>query len=105
MAKKALVSTIEPRGRDNAGYRVLEVVDAANTFETHSNLQWKDCADTVEKDKYWWNPVTNSFHKLPEALEKSTAGELAVDDEGDPIEAYEWNWDTETWIKVQLINS
>jgi hypothetical protein len=47
MAKKALVSTIEPKGKDDAGYRVLEVVDAANTFETHPNLQWHDCADTV----------------------------------------------------------
>jgi hypothetical protein len=27
MAKKALVSTIEPRGKDNSGYRVLEVVE------------------------------------------------------------------------------
>jgi hypothetical protein len=37
MAKKALVSTIESRGKDNSGYRVLEVVDTANTFEVHSN--------------------------------------------------------------------
>ena len=103
MAKKALVSTIEPRGKDNAGYRVLEVVDAANTFETHSNLQWKDCADTVEMDKYWWDPATSAFKKLPEAVAQSTAGELAVDAEGNPTEAYEWNWDTETWSKVQVL--
>jgi hypothetical protein len=48
MAKKALVSTLEPRGKDNSGYRVVEVVEAGNEFEVHSNLQWKDCADTVE---------------------------------------------------------
>ena len=104
MAKKALVSTIEPRGKNDAGYRVLEVVDAANTFETHTNLQWKDCANTVEMDKYWWDPVTSAFKKLPEAVDQSTAGELNVDAEGKPTEAYEWNWDTETWSKVQIIN-
>lgn len=104
MAKKALVSTVEPRGKDNAGYRVLEVVDAANTFETHSNLQWHDCADTVEMDMYWYDPTSSSFKKLPRAVDQSTAGELAVDADGNETEAYEWNWDTETWSKVQIIN-
>ena len=107
MVKKALVSTIEPKGKDNAGYRVLEVVDAANTFEVHSNLQWHDCADTVEMDKYWYDPTSSSFKKLPAAVVPSTAGELAMDDTQDPpvpTEAYEWNWDTETWIKIQIIN-
>ena len=102
MAKNALVSTIEPRGKDNAGYRVLEVVDAANTFETHSNLQWKDCADTVEMDKYWWDPATSAFKKLPEAVDQSTAGELAVDADGNPTEQYVWDWDSETWSKQPL---
>jgi len=100
MTKKALVSSIEPRGKDEAGYRVLEVVEIGNTFEVHSNLQWHDCPDTVEMDKYWFNPNTLEFKKLPEAVEQSTAGELAVDEEGKPTEAYEWNWDTETWTKV-----
>ena len=104
MAKKALVSTIEPRGKNDSGYRVLEVVDADNTFETHSNLQWHDCTDTVEMDKYWYDPVSSSFKKLPEAVDRSTAGELAVDEEGNPTEEYEWHWDTETWSKVQIIN-
>lgn len=72
MAKKALVSTTEPRGKDDAGYRVLEVVDAANTFETHSSLEWKNCADTVEMDKYWWDPVSSLFKKMPEAVDQST---------------------------------
>ena len=102
MAKKALVSTIEPRGKDNAGYRVLEVVDAANTFETHSNLQWKDCDDTVEMDKYWWDPATSAFKKLPEAVDQSTAGELAVDADENPTEQYVWDWDSETWSKETL---
>ena len=100
MAKKALVSTIELDG-DN-GNRVLEVVEAGNEFETYTNLQWKDCSDSVEKDKYWWKPSTSEFKKLPEAVERSTAGELAVDEQGNPTEAYRWNWDTETWSKVPL---
>lgn len=104
MAKKALVSTIEPRGKDNAGYRVLEVVDAANTFETHSNLQWKDCADTVEMDKYWWDPATSAFKKLPEAVNaEATAGALATttNEAGEtvPTEHYVWDWDSESWSK------
>lgn len=102
MAKKALVSTVEPRGKDDAGYRVLEVVDAANTFETHSSLQWHDCANTVEMDRYWYDPSSSSFKKLPEAVDESTAGELAVDGEGNPTEKYVWNWDTETWSKQPL---
>jgi hypothetical protein len=103
MAKKALVSTIEPRGKNNSGYRVLEVIEAGNEFETHPKLQWHNCNDTVEMDKYWYDPVSLSFKKLPESVEQSTAGELAVDEEGNPTEAYEWNWDTETWSKVQVL--
>lgn len=102
MAKKALVSTIEPRGKDNSGYRVLEVVDANNTFEVHSNLQWKDCADTVEMNKYWYDPNTSSFKKLPEAVDQSTAGDLAVDAEGNLTEDYEWDWENEVWTKVTI---
>ena len=104
MAKKALVSTIEPRGKNDSGYRVLDVVEVGNEFETHSKFQWHDCADTVETDKYWWDPTTSTFKKLPEAVDKNTAGELAVDAEGNLTEEYEWNWDTETWSKVQIIN-
>jgi hypothetical protein len=102
MAKKALVSTIEPRGKDNAGYRVLEVVDAANTFETHTNLQWKDCDDTIAMDKNWWDPAASAFKKLPEGVDQSTAGELAVDADGNPTEQYVWDWDSETWSKQPL---
>ena len=105
MTKKALISTIEPDGNPtNPGYRVLEVVDAANTFEVHSNLQWHNCADTVEMDKYWYNPVSSSFKKLPEAIDPSIVSELAVDAEGNPTEEYEWDWDNEVWTKVQIIN-
>jgi hypothetical protein len=102
MAKRALVSTIEPRGKNDSGYRVLDVVEVGNEFETHSKFQWHDCADTVETDKYWWDPTTSTFKKLPEAVDKSIAGVLAVDAEGNPTEEYVWNWDTETWSKQPL---
>ena len=101
MAKKALVSTIELRGKDEAGYRVLEVVDAANTFEVHSNLQWHDCSDYVEMDKYWYDPASSSFKKLPDFINPvETLGELAVNDEGKITEKYVWVWDNEVWTKV-----
>lgn len=103
MAKKALISTIEPRGKDNSGYRVLEVVEAGNEFEVHSNLQWHDCPDTVEKDLYWYNPSNETFKKLPESIDQSTAGDLAVDEvTGEFSEQYVWDWDDEVWTKVAI---
>jgi hypothetical protein len=102
MAKKALVSTTEPRGENNSGYRVVEVVDSANTFDVHSNFEWKDCSDSIEVDKYWWDPSTSAFKKIPEYVDPITAGELAVDSEGNPTEKYVWNWDTETWSKQSI---
>jgi hypothetical protein len=105
MTKKALVSTIEPRGKDNLGYRVLEVVEIGNEFEVHPNLQWIDCPDYVELDKYWFNPNTSEFKKLPEAINPvELLGELAVNDEGKITEKYVWDWDKDTWTKVARKN-
>ena len=101
MTKKALVSTIELDG-DN-GNRVLEVVEAGNEFEVHSSLEWKECPDFVTQGDYWWKPSTSEFKKLPHTVDQSTAGDLTVDAEGNPTEAYEWNWDTESWFKVQVL--
>jgi hypothetical protein len=56
-------------------------------------------------DKYWWDPATSAFKKLPEAVEQSTAGELAMDTSVDPAvptEQYVWDWDSETWSKQAL---
>lgn len=102
MAKKALVSTTEPRGENNSGYRVLEVVDSADTFEVHSSLEWKDCSDSITQGDYWYKPTTNTFKKLPHVVDQSTAGPLATDDDGNPTEEYVWNWDTETWSKQTI---
>lgn len=102
MAKKALVSTNEPRGENDSGYRVVEVVDSANTFDVHPDLEWKDCSDSIAVDMYWWKPSTSEFKKLPEAVDQSTAGDLAEDADGNPTEEYVWNWDTETWSKQSI---
>lgn len=53
MAKKALISTLEPR---ESGYRVAQVEEAANTFEVGSSLMWVDCADDVTADQFWYDP-------------------------------------------------
>lgn len=53
MAKKALISTVEPR---ESGYRVAQVEDAANTFEVGAGLMWVDCADNVVADQFWYDP-------------------------------------------------
>ena len=82
----------------------LEVVDDANIFDVHSSLQWHDCPDTVESDKYWYDPETSTFKKVEGPLDKSVVGELAVDAEGNYIERYVWDWDNEVWTKVQIIN-
>jgi len=53
MAKKALISTIEPR---ESGYRVAQVVDEGQTFEVAATLFWVDCADDVVADQFWYDP-------------------------------------------------
>ena len=102
MSKKALVSTVEPEG-DN-GHRVLEIVEAGSEFEVHSDLVWKDCPDSITQSDYWWKPSTSEYKKLPHTVDKSTAGTLATDADGNPTEEYVWDWDNEVWTKVQVIN-
>jgi hypothetical protein len=53
MAKKALISTVEPR---ESGYRVAQVEDAANVFEVAPSMMWVDCADDVVADQFWYDP-------------------------------------------------
>lgn len=100
MAKKALISTTETMGANREGYRVIQVEDVANIFEVDSTLEWKDCDDNIEADKYWFHPATNTFKKSPNFYSTSTAGELAKDAEGNITENYVWDWDNEVWTKV-----
>ena len=79
MAKKALISTVEPR---ESGYRVAQVEDAANVFEVGSGLMWVDCADNVIADQFWYDPSDQLIKANPvvvvEAPPAPTAEELAA---------------------------
>ena len=66
MAKKALISTVEPR---ESGYRVAQVEDAANTFEVGSGLFWVDCADNVVADQFWYDPSDELIKANPVVVE------------------------------------
>ena len=79
MAKKALISTVEPR---ESGYRVAQVEDAANTFEVGAGLMWVDCADNVVADQFWYDPSDQLIKANPvvvvEAPAAPTKEELAA---------------------------
>jgi hypothetical protein len=79
MAKKALISTVEPR---ESGYRVAQVEDAANTFEVGAGLMWVDCADNVVADQFWYDPSDELIKANPvvvvEAPAAPTKEELAA---------------------------
>ena len=66
MAKKALISTVEPR---ESGYRVAQVEDAANIFETSPELIWVDCADDVVADQFWYDPQDKLIKANPIVVE------------------------------------
>jgi hypothetical protein len=66
MAKKALISTVEPR---ESGYRVAQVEDAANTFEVGAGLMWVDCADNVVADQFWYDPSDELIKANPVVVE------------------------------------
>ena len=101
MTKKALVSLNEPAGKDDAGYRVLEIVDAGNEFDVHSGLEWKDCPDNIEGlDKYWYNPTNGEYKKTP--LGVDIVGTLTKDANGLPTERWVFDYDNEVWNKESL---
>jgi len=70
MAKKALISTVEPR---ESGYRVAQVEDAANIFETSPELIWVDCADNVVADQFWYDPSDELIKANPVVVEAAPA--------------------------------
>ena len=73
MAKKALISTVEPR---ESGYRVAQVEDAANIFEVGSGLMWVDCADNVVADQFWYDPSDELIKANPVVVVVSILQEL-----------------------------
>lgn len=70
MAKKALISTVEPR---ESGYRVAQVEDAANVFEVAAGLMWVDCADNVVADQFWYDPSDQLIKANPVVVEEAPA--------------------------------
>ena len=105
MTKRALTNPNEPRGQDNRGHRVLEVVNTeADQFEVHSSLVWKDCPDDMTgMDLWWWDPITSSYKKMPHSIDPvETLGPRAKDADGNFTEEFVWDWDTETWSKQTL---
>ena len=66
MAKKALISTVEPR---ESGYRVAQVEDANNVFEVAAGLEWVDCADNVVADQFWYDPQDKLIKANPVVVE------------------------------------
>jgi hypothetical protein len=58
--KHALISPNEPR---ESGYRVAEV--EAQPFEVAAPLFWAACADDVQADVYFYDPVTQQFVLIP----------------------------------------
>ena len=66
MAKKALISTIEPR---ESGYRVAQVENAENIFETVNTFFWVDCDDNVVADQFWYDPTDELIKPFPIEVE------------------------------------
>ena len=85
MAKKALISTVEPR---ESGYRVAQVEDATNVFEVAPGLMWVDCADDVVADQFWYDPsdqlikanpvVVQEVVEAPQVTKEDLAAQLAA---------------------------
>jgi hypothetical protein len=72
MAKKALISTIEPR---ESGYRVAQVEDVNNVFEVADALFWVDCADNVVADQFWYDPSDELIKANPVVVEETPTPE------------------------------
>ena len=70
MAKKALISTFEPR---ESGYRVAQVEDATNIFEVADALFWVDCADDVVADQFWYDPSDQLIKANPVVVVETPA--------------------------------
>jgi len=105
MAKKALISYTEPRGV--YGFRVVDVVESGNEYETSNNLEWKNCPDHVIADDYWYSMQYNQF-KLSDIGSAKLPGnhnpipDLAKDVDGNLLEEAEYDWENETWVRVTL---
>ena len=78
MAKKALISTVEPR---ESGYRVAQVEDEENIFEVAPSLFWVDCADDVVADQFWYDPSDELIKANPIVVEEVVAAPTPTKEE------------------------
>ena len=69
MAKKALISPVEPR---ESGYRVAQIEADANIFEV-GGLFWTPCADDVVADQFWYDPSDELIKPFPVIVEDAPA--------------------------------
>jgi hypothetical protein len=74
MAKKALISKVEPR---ESGFRVAQVENASDIFEVGSGLEWVDCADNVVADQFWYDPTDQLIKANPVVVVEAPV-EIAV---------------------------
>ena len=83
--KKALISPLElvyDYEGNVIGERVAQVVNDGETFPVAESLYWKDCADDVVADQFWYDPSDQLIKANPvvvvEAPPAPTAEELAA---------------------------
>jgi len=62
----ALVSTQELRGY---GYRVAQVTTDDKLFSVALGLFWYPCADSIDAEKYFYDPATAALVKIEENTE------------------------------------
>ena len=53
------------------GQRVAQVEPDNAIFEVHESLMWKDCADDVVADQWYFDPNDNQIKPVPVAPEKT----------------------------------
>lgn len=70
MAKKALISKVEPR---ESGFRVAQVENASDIFEVGSGLEWVDCANDVVADQFWYDPQDKLIKANPVVVQEAPA--------------------------------
>ena len=95
--KNALIELTTKLGQDNRGYRVADTSDVQ--FEINTTvLEWRnDCPDSVEKDLYWWDPVTSTYRLNPQYVIYPDGPDDTV---GPVPEDWVWSWDTDSWVSV-----
>ena len=62
MAKKALISKIEPR---ESGYRIVQIENESDIYTMSEDFFWIDCEENINPTDFWFDPKDNSFKHIP----------------------------------------